>query len=126
MTVAFFGSVLCRGKSDKKTGALMAEKYVDIDELRLKVAGMADDQQRTFMRELAMQTHVAFNRHLIEEADTKLKVNEMHRALFDPLDGLVNLRKWLCRLATWAGVGLAGIISATAGIASFGHNFGWW
>ena len=102
------------------------DKFVNIDDLRLKVAGMSDDQQRTFMRELAMQTHVAFNRHLQDEADTKVKVDQMHAALFDPLDGLVNLRKWLCRLATWAGVALAPLISAAAGIASAGHNFGLW
>jgi hypothetical protein len=104
----------------------LSEKYVDIDDLRLKVAGMDDDQQRNFMRELTMQTHVSFNRHLLEEADTKVKVDQMHTALFDPLDGLVNLRKWMCRLATWAGVILASTISAAAGVASAGHNFGWW
>ena len=56
--------------------------YVNAEELRLKIAALSDDEQRRFMRELIIDTHVGFHRHLQEEADTKVKVDRMDIAMF--------------------------------------------
>lgn len=58
------------------------ESYVNADALRLKVSGLSDDEQRRFMRELIIDTHVAFNKHVLEAAEVRSKVNRMDTAMF--------------------------------------------
>lgn len=110
----------------------MAEKkifmqpYTDVAVLQRDMEQMDDAEQRRFMRGLTMETHISLHRHILDEEPYKQKVDQMHAALFDPMNGLVNLKRWMCRLATWAGVGLGATASLVAGIASAGHSFGWW
>lgn len=102
------------------------QSYNDIDTLQRDMERMDDSEQRRFMRRLSMETHVALQRHIESEAPITRKVEEMHAALFDPIEGLVNLRKWMCRIITWIGVCIGTFVSLLAGIASAGHSFGWW
>lgn len=100
--------------------------YTNISELQKTLEAMDDAEQRRFMRRLAMETHVKLELHLGEERIAMQKLNEVHKALFDPEEGLVHLRAWMCRLARSAAWAAGGVLSGLAAIATIGHQFGIW
>lgn len=102
------------------------QPFRDIASLQHEMERMDDSEQRRFMRRLSMETHVTLVNHIDSEADYKKKVDEMHKALFDPMDGLVNLRKWMCRIATRAGIIFVASCACIASLAAAGHSIGWW
>jgi hypothetical protein len=102
------------------------QSYNDITVLQREMEDMDDAEQRRFMRRLSMETHVALAKHIESDAQMAVKVEQMHAALFDPMDGLVNLRKWMCRIATRAGVIFVAACGSIASLAAAGHSIGWW
>ena len=115
-----------------------------MNELRAQCAQLDENGQRVFVRELVMRNTVDLQDHIVEERETKEKMCEVHRAmfdpeagtrvilkrvndaLFDPMNGLVNWKKWMCRILTWAGVIVGALWGATVGAVVIGHNLGWW
>lgn len=115
-----------------------------MNELRAQCAQLDENGQRVFVRELVMRNTVDLQDHFVEERETRQKVCEVHRAifdtengtkamlkrvndaLFDPDIGLVHWKKWMCRIFTWIGIILGGLWAATVGAVAIGHNLGWW
>ena len=115
-----------------------------MNELRAQCAQLDDAGQRVFVRELVMRNTVDLQNNFIDGTETRQKVCEVHRAvfdpengtkamltrvneaLFDPMNGLVHWKKWMCRIFTWVGVILGSLWAMTVGAVAIGHNLGWW
>ena len=103
-------------------GSLTAE----VAELRSQLGRLDDAGQRVMVQELVIHTHAALNSHIKEHEATLMKVNEMHTALFDPENGLVSIKKWLCRIARAAAAIAVVLWTVGLGLIQVGNKIGWW
>lgn len=100
--------------------------YKSLADVENALKGLSEEDQRLFMRRLAVETHVRFELHLEEERVAMNKLDDVHKALFDPENGLVHLKSWMCRLAKSAAWIAGGALSGLAAVATIGHQFGIW
>ena len=59
----------------------------------------------------------------IKDAAWQAKVDA---ALFDPDEGLINLRKWMTRIAVGLGTAITAIAGAMIWVATLGSTLHWW
>ena len=106
--------------SDRRKGSPLLDKE-EFVKFTGNVIGRLEGVERR-----VVETHSILINHLEEEKFSVKKLEDVHRALFHPLDGLVNMKRWMCRIATWTGVILVGFLAAVSSVIAIGRDLGWW
>ena len=114
--------------------------FTDADKLEQQVEVLSPSEQHRFMTRLAIETHVKLELFLQREDDSMRKLDEVHEhvgalreeskkineALFDPDNGLVYIKNWICRLFKTGCWVVGGFFTLLASVAAAGHSFGFW